>query len=297
MAANKLEAVECSLRGDFKGVVLTKSPSGDLTVDVSALNGVNVTIIADGDGKIVKQPPVEEQTNTPDVIEASPTAAAFKPANAMIPAGQVQFNKISPYLTDLPDEARAELLVSPKDTAVILERGLGRWIEDVQGIRSINEAHGLHFDGQILTGMQVFDKYEDGYSNAIEKEIAGQLRSAWEQAKDSGEDVTTGLFMGTKQIVHGCESGTRDVTVLNNLYSRREAIAEQGDKFVTERGSDDAHWQFTSTEFPNVSFEVYSIDFTDSVASWDQKSDCHCSSRPVALRVSAPILDLLRVGC
>jgi hypothetical protein len=65
-----------TLSGAFKGITLSRSETGALTVDVSPLNGVDVTVITTG-GSIVKQTPAEEQTSTPGVINASVDKRAY----------------------------------------------------------------------------------------------------------------------------------------------------------------------------------------------------------------------------
>ena len=289
--AEKIAASERSLRGDFKGVTVSRSETGALTFDVSALKDVDVTIITNGDGRIVKQTPVEEQTTAPDITQSSPTAAAFNPANAVVKAGQVQLNKVSKYLSDLPDTAVAELLVSPKDTAKIFDRGIGTFNEDTASIRNIGEGHGINHEGQALTGMQIFDRPDAAKDVTYEQAWASEVRSAWGQANESGETVTTALAIGTKQIVHGREIGTRDVTVANNLYSNVDDInaaleAQGGQKIITSHDSGYAHWQFTATEDPDGRSFVYSVGFTDGDYGWDLKGDGHSSSRPVALQIA-----------
>jgi hypothetical protein len=289
--AEKIAASERSLRGDFKGVTVSRSETGALTFDVSALKDVDVTIITNGDGRIVKQTPVEEQTTAPDITQSSPTAAAFNPANAVVKAGQVQLNKVSKYLADLPDTAVAELLVSPKDTAKIFDRDIGTFNEDTASIRNIGEIHGINHEGQVLTGMQIFDRPDIAKDVTYEQAWASEVRSAWEQANESGETVTTALAIGTKQIVHGREIGTRDVTVANNLYSNVSNInaaleAQGGQKIITSHDSGFAHWQFTATEVPDLRSYVYSVDFTDGDNNWDHKGNDHSSSRPVALQIA-----------
>ena len=289
--AEKIAASERSLRGDFKGFTVSRSETGALTFDVSALKDVDVTIITNGDGRIVKQTPVEEQTTAPDITQSSPTAAAFNPANAVVKAGQVQLNKVSKYLADLPDTAVAELLVSPKDTAKIFDRDIGTFNEDTASIRNIGEGHGVNHEGQALTGMQIFDRPDIAKDVTYEQAWASEVRSAWEQANESGETVTTALAIGTKQIVHGREIGTRDVTVANNLYSNVSNInaaleAQGGQKIITSHVSGSAHWQFTATEDPDDRSYVYSVDFTDGDVSWGHKGSVHSSSRPVALQIA-----------
>ncbi len=292
MATAETQGVtERSLRGEFKGVTVIRAENGDLTFDVSALNGVNVNIITNGDGRVTKQVPVEEQTNAPDVIQSSPTAGAFNPANAVVKAGQIQLNKVSKYLSDLPDTAKAELLVSPQDTAKIFNRDIGTFNEDTVSIRNISEDHGIHADGQALTGMQIFDRPDSAEDVTYEQAWSKEVRSAWEQANESGEAVTTGLAIGTKQIVHGREIGTRDVTVANNLYSNVAEInaalkAQGGQEIITSYDSGYAHWQFTATEHPDYRSGVYSVDFTDGDNGWGRKGHDHSSSRPVALQIA-----------
>ena len=289
--AEKIAASERSLRGDFKGVTVSRSETGALTFDVSALKDVDVTIITNGDGRIVKQTPVEEQTTAPDITQSSPTAAAFNPANAVVKAGQVQLNKVSKYLADLPDTAVAELLVSPKDTAKIFDRDIGTFNEDTASIRNIGEGHGVNHEGQALTGMQIFDRPDIAKDVTYEQAWASEVRSAWEQANEYGETVTTALAIGTKQIVHGREIGTRDVTVANNLYSNVSNInaaleAQGGQKIITSNASGSALWQFAATEHPGYRSVVYSVDFAGGVIYWDPKGDDHSSSRPVALQIA-----------
>lgn len=241
----------------------------------------------------MKLTPVEEQTNAPGVISSSPTAAAFNPANAVVKVGQVQLNKVSEFLADLPDTAKAELLVAPKDTAKIFGRGLGTFKEDTAGIRKIDESHGIHVDGQPLTGMQIFDRPDGAEYITYEQAWAQEVRAAWEQANALGKTVTTGLAIGTKQIVHGREIGTRDVTVANNLYSRRNDInvklnAQGGQEIITSDVSGGADWQFTATEDPDTPSNVASVVFSNGVNHWGPKGHYPSSSRPVALRVLAP---------
>ncbi|MCK5285472.1 MAG: hypothetical protein KAJ86_07810 [Alphaproteobacteria bacterium] len=231
---------------------------------------------------------------TKKVIQSHPTTKAFNPANTMITVGKIQLNKTSQHLKYLPNEANAILLVSPKDISVIFKRDINTWIEDIKSIRSINENHDLHYDGNILTGMQVFDKCEGNkYNDPIEKAIANQLRAAWVEAKDSGKDIVTDLFMGTKEIVHGREIDSGSVTVPHNLYSRRKIIAKQGGEFITEceelNFNNGACWQHSSTEFSPYSFTTYIIDFRDGDNNQNRKHKSF-SSRPVALQVLAPSL-------
>ncbi|MCD8562798.1 MAG: hypothetical protein LRY54_01775 [Alphaproteobacteria bacterium] len=271
---------------EFDGAV-SRNKQGQVVVRLSDVQADSGFIIEGLNGRPVQFiEPAAEQNNAPGVISSSPTAAAFNPANAVVKAGQVQLNKLSKYLADLPDTAKAELLVAPKDTAKIFGRGLGTFNEDTASIRAIGESHGIHHEGQALTGMQIFDR-PDSYERAWAKEV----RAAWEQANASGEAVTTGLAMGTKQIVHGCEIGTRDVTVANNLYSRRNDInaalkAQGGQEIITSVDSGIDHWQFTASVSPVYCSVVYSVDFTGGDDGWGCLGIDLASSRPVALQIA-----------
>ncbi len=279
------ENQELTLTDNFEGVVLKKSASG-LTVDVSALNGVDLTVITSGgilQFKATAVPTVElrapaaEQTNhAPNIITSRPTIKSFSPDNAIIRAGQVELRKISRYLADLPADAKAQLLVAPQDLAKIDGQGLGTWVNSVKRIRQIEGYHGLD-------GMRIFDRPETAPRVTYEQDWANQIKAAWEQAQQTGQPVTTGLFLGTKEIVHGRKIGEGTITVENNLYSSRDAIAEKGGAFITRSGSVNAHWQWSSTEHPVNPSSVYDVDFTNGDDDWDHKGLNRLSSRPVAL--------------
>jgi hypothetical protein len=81
MAKAQENIAQRSLRGAFEGITLQRSETGALTVDVSALNGVNVTVITNGNGRVMKLTPVEEQANAQGhdegVINASVDKRAY----------------------------------------------------------------------------------------------------------------------------------------------------------------------------------------------------------------------------
>lgn len=272
------------LTGAFQGITLIRYEEG-LTVDVSSLDGVDVTVITNSDGRVIRGTPAPEQTNAPHnssgVIASSVDVKSFSPDNSIIRAGTVQLNKISQYLADLPDTAKAELLVSPQDLANIDGGGLGTWVNSIKRIRDIEGYHGLD-------GMEIYDRPETARDTTYEKAWADQIKAAFAQAQSSGKEVTTGLFMPTKQLVHGREIGSRDVTVDTNLYSKRKEIGKQGDEFITKSGSDGARWQWSPTESPGHSSGVYIVDFTDGDDVLDPKDYVSLSSRPVALTIHAP---------
>lgn len=277
---------ELSLTGDFEGVALKKSETGGLTVDVSALNGVDLTVITSGgvwQFKPAAAPAIElgsstaEQNRAPAIITSSKvTPASFSPDNAIIRAGEVELRKISQYLADLPKDAKAQLLVAPQDLAKIDGEGLGTWRSSIKRIRQIEGYHGLD-------GMRIFDRPETAPSVTYEQDWANQIRTAFEQARSTGQPVTTGLFLGTKEIVHGKKIGESKVTVPTNLYSLRDEIGKQGDAFITRVGSGFALWQWSCTESPVDPSDVCDVDFTDGDGGWDHKDVFRLSARPVCL--------------
>ncbi len=106
-------------------------------------------------------------------------AIVFDPAKEMISLGKIKLNKISMHLHNFRENAEVELLVSPQDVAAIFGRDHGTWIEDILDIRRIDDSHGIHFDGQFLKGMPVFDHCEQGHNKPIEKEIVQVLQDLW----------------------------------------------------------------------------------------------------------------------
>lgn len=161
----------------------------------------------------------------------SPIAASKGIISPMILGGSIQLNKVSralspslkeksPWYIDydpsevVPDEAVAEILIAERNTADIFGRGEGTRLQDLQDIRSITEEFGFHHDGQDLTGMQVFDNYEDGRENELPLEfhVAGELRKAWVKAKETGQPQITGLFIGTEKLSGGRKIGDIDVS-------------------------------------------------------------------------------------
>lgn len=226
-------------------------------------------------------------------FDSSPTAGAFSPANAMVLVGVVQLNKISQYLIDLPDEAKAEYILSPKSTATLFGRDLGTFNEDTASIRGIDASHGLHFNGQALTGMQIFDRPSNAQGVPYEKAWADKIRADWETASTTHTDVVTSLAIMPRELINGRKIGSCDVTVANNIYSRvgdiNVAITRQGGELIiTQPSSSVARRQFTASELPGDRADVFSVHLTVGVAGWARKDDGPSSSRAGALHIIAP---------
>ncbi|MCB1532531.1 MAG: hypothetical protein KDJ35_06660 [Alphaproteobacteria bacterium] len=221
------------------------------------------------------------QENVVGVIASSPTVKSFEPDNAFIRAGTVQLNKISQYLADLPDTATATLLVSPQDLANIDGGGLGTWVNSVKRTGEIKGYHGLD-------GMEVYDRPHWAPDVSLEEDITRKIKILLDFAQSSGKEVTTGLFMPMKQLLHGREIGSGDVTVDTNLCSKRKEIGKQGYKFITKDGSDNASCYWSANEDPVNSSIVYNVCLTDGVDDWVHKDGLKLFSIPVALAFQPP---------
>ena len=292
----------------FNGLTVTTDRNGNVklenglvTVDIADGNtsvfGGNVTAHTDGTVQLKATAP--EQTNAPSrssgVIASSVDVKSFSPDNSMIRAGTVRLNKISRFLSDLPDIATATLLVSPQDLANIDGGGLGTWVNSIKRIREIEGYHGLD-------GMEVYDRPQHAPNVTLEENITNYIRALFYRAQSSGQEVTTGLFMPTKQLVHGRELGSGDVTVDTNLYSKRKEIGKQGDEFITEHSSGiaaetlNAHMLWSATESTGPSALVCGVDMTGYLGhSKDgrflmpkDKKSVIAPSRPVALALKPP---------
>lgn len=244
------------------------------------------------------------QINAPATVSKK----AFNLANAMVSNGEVKLGTLSVYLreankyfpnlitkdeVDLLADHSATLLVAPKDTATLFDRDLGTFNEDTASIRKINESHGLHHNGQILKGMDIADRATDAPADNYEKNWSREVVKDFMRAVNDNVTVTADLAIGTKQIVHGCEIGTCDVTVRNNLYSNVSDLnaafkAQGGQEIITQRVSSYARWQFTATEDRYGRSDMYSVGFADGNFFWVHKAYGLSSSRPVALRILAP---------
>lgn len=284
--AQKNGKTKISLKGDFEGLELTRSEGGFIVVDASSLELKGVTVITDEHVKVVKMAPAIEQENAPDVLSSSPTAFALKPENAAVSAGLVQLNRLSKYLIDLPDEARAELLVAPKDTSDIFKRERGTFKQDIASIAKINAANGIHYAGQILKGMNIADRPINDSDFTYERAWVQHVRSAWIKVTKSGAPVTTGLAIGTKQILWGRALGSKDEVVENNLVSCIQNINDALYKQLACRlGIKDRTLYFSATEDPYETDQVFSIDLHGYNVKPVKKAKEIGSSRPIALHI------------
>ena len=172
------------------------------------------------------------------------------------------------------------MLVAPQDLANIDGGGLGTWDESIQRIREIKNYHGLD-------GMEIYDPPQNDSETArgtpYEKAWADQIKAAFAQAQLDRKEVTTGLFMPTKQLVHGRDLFSHIVTLDTNLYSKQKEIGKQGDEFITKISSGFDFWQWSAAENPALSSFVYGVEFTNGNGDWDVKNRLSMSARPVAL--------------
>jgi hypothetical protein len=250
------------------------------------------------------------------VIQTTPSAQAFKPANAMIKVGTVQLNQISPYLADLPNSAKAEFLISPDNTPYIElsgPRAITEWGRASDRTAAITEEHGLHFNGRFLSGMQISETNDVPY----EKAWAAQVRAAWEASKQTGQNVVTGLGIGTQELLTGTRPERRVVpfpptsgverlkeaagipsTTGDNLFSKFDqvnaAIEAQGGRKIRQAYMYDYGAMrdklLTSTELSGdlLGTAVFTSSKTQNGTTgiYNRNRDDHrTTSRPVALNV------------
>lgn len=219
-------------------------------------------------------------------------AASLDPANALVSAGKVQLNKLSPYLADLPDTAQALLLVAPKDSSAIWEQKPGTWNDEIEHIRTIPKTHGMHYEGKTLGGMPLSDRPRTAPHDPYEKAWAKQISLLWKQACKSNKPVTTGLAMATSPLVCGRPSREQPVMVENNLLSRHEEInaalrAQGGQEIPTQKEAGDARWQFTASAAPHQK-NACCVDLNNGQSYCTGKDDHRLPSRPIALHILPP---------
>jgi len=161
----------------------------------------------------------------------------FNEAKAMVEVGSVQLNKVSRFLEELPDTARATSLVMPMSTATIRGRGPGTWHDEAFGIGSIDESDGFHHEGNLVKGMPLNDsvEYEEGWAQKVVE--------ARNLANETGKPVLTEVVMGTRQLVNGfnMESFSVELRARGNLLDRIHEVnaalkAQGGEEIVLECG-------------------------------------------------------------
>lgn len=266
------------------GDVVYRDVDGTIVVDLSAVHDP-LRIIRGGSDRVLA--PVGE------VITFRPAERAFNPRNAAVMAGLVSLNKVSPYLADLPNGAIAELLISPRSTATLFCCDLGTFYESAMLIQSIDGRYGLHHEGQIIKGMQIFGHPDDAQGVTYEGAWAGGVRRAWEAAKSSGKDVTTGWAIGTVKLLCGSHARVSAVMAVDNMYSRLEyintRIARQGGEQIVRSDVSQACWQFTSSELKGL-LSVPCLAFYNDYCLMEvvDQFQTSMSSRPIALNVLAP---------
>ena len=89
-----------------------------------------------------------------------------------------------------------------------------------------------------------------------------------------------GWFISTKEILHGRNTNGDEVQS-DNLYNHREKMPGGSEFITTDNGSGNARWYWSSTERPDDSSHVSSVDFTDGDDGWDSKGNYELSTRPV----------------
>lgn len=209
---------------------------------------------------------------------------SFLPTNAIIPVGVLQLNKISRRLTDLPDTARATLLVAPQDLANIDGKGLDTWNNSIERIRNIRGYHGLD-------GMEIYDHLPSSRDISYERDWAGQIKFAFAQAQLFKCRITTGLFMPTTPLmwIPENEYSGDEHTRTNLLYGSDIIEMYGGDAFIDDDSSDTDEEQpssyFSSSEIITDPTDAAFIQFDWREPQWEKKNEVRGSTRPVALEI------------
>lgn len=201
----------------------------------------------------------------------------FKPDHCIIRTEQISLNGISPYLASLPATATALLLVAPHNLAKIDGQGFGTWFDTIDRIRKIDNYHGLD-------GMRIFEPGENFSRISYERLWASQIKTAWEYANCTRRSVTTGLFLGTKEIVHGATIDSTRVAIPANLYSLRNEIGQQGQSFYKKVSYHLGYCQWSCTEPDDKPDESFGVSFANGKAETFGKR-CYMPARPVCLEI------------
>ena len=217
-------------KSEFKNVV-TRDGADNIIINLSALpKKANLIIEGMNERSIQFREPKKKIAAQDIFTPSSPSPQVLDPANALINAGLVQLNKISPYLSHLPDTAMAEFLISPKSTATIAGRGLTShkglrsFLEDIASIRNIGTNHGIHFNGQALTGMQIFDRPENAPHITYGQAWASEVCIAEQKAFAFKQNVVIPLAIGTLELLRNLKADFQNAGVENNLNARVNEI-------------------------------------------------------------------------
>lgn len=200
----------------------------------------------------------------------------------------------------------AELLVAPKSIAVISGRGsshyhrLRPFNEDIASIRNISVNHGIHYNGQSLTGMQIYDRPESAPGMTYEQAWADEVRRAFHSAALDKQNKVIPLAAPTLEIMCGHAAGSDVLTLENNLHSRTAEInaaikKQHGEQIPTSKSGIVAAWRhYSCTENPKDQDQVYNFNVAylrygdlKSGINARYKNSHHGSTRPIALRVLA----------
>lgn len=268
---------------------LTLRTDADGNIKINTKSGVNVDITNENISVSVGKPVIRAYA---DIVKPSQTNSTLDPANAMVKIGEVQMNKLSIYLAHFPDEAVADLLVAPKDTASIFNRGYGSWEDDIHDIRRIGDRQGLHYNGQVLRGMEIVDRPDYAPKQSYEQDWANTVIMTWAHAKATPHKAaTTKLALGTLEIVRGRKINSNAITNPINLHSCLPDInaafrAQNGQKIEDWRNSELSVYQYTATCSPGTS-KPMCVNFMNGYDNPENFINGGISSRAIALHFPA----------
>jgi hypothetical protein len=238
----------------------------------------NLFAHGDGNAEIITQGNLTAQGRNVVTIEDTVEITAVDDGRILKPfrgvqLGQFVHNKgIYGGVIDLPtkfdmDVPPAHLWIAAKDINDLRCNGNNlNFRESITAITNA-ECHGLA--GVEIEDDPFFEKY-----SPYERELYKHLRRMSNKAQKDKAPVMSGLFMPTKEILHGKEVLSERVTHPNNIFALK-------DKFPKEAAIKD-QWYMSCTEMPGDKSVVHNVNMRIGSEDWDSRSQ-KLLTRPVAL--------------
>ena len=168
----------------------------------------------------------------------------------------------------------------------IIHTNLGTFNDDMSTIRNIDEAYGIHHNGQFLKGAHVSDRSNNAPDGTFEKNWAKHVISVFKNAVAHNCSYTSGLAIGTKEMFCGPDVGSN---ISLNISAINMALNEQGaQKIITSNDSDFKwnHLQHTCTQGDDGHCFVLRVNLSRRHAiSVNRKTTDPSSCRAFALQI------------
>ena len=168
-------------------------------------------------------------------------------------------------------------------------KGIYFGVQEITTKGGLTQTFDLYAAPEDLTDAQD-EKLVTTYNKAVialneKKDWHGHHGECFENSEELEEALVNGTYKGgwfipTKEILHGRNTNGDEVQS-DNLYNHREKMPSGSEFITTNNESDLAHWYWSSTEHPDDSSRVSSVDFTDGDDDWDGKGGYELSTRPV----------------